>query len=46
MVNNMEELTTALVTGFTGIAGDMVGAIGSITPVALPVMAAVAVVGL
>lgn len=42
----MTELTTALVTGFTNVATDMVNAIGSIVPVVLPVMAAVAVVGL
>lgn len=42
----MSDLTNALVSGFTSIAGDMVSAIGSIVPVALPVLAAVAVVGL
>lgn len=46
MVNNMETLTTALVTGFTNVTTDMVGAIGSIVPVALPVLAAITVVGL
>lgn len=42
----METLTTALVTGFTNVTTDMVSAIGSIVPVALPVLAAVTVVGL
>ena len=42
----MENLTTALVSGFTTVASDMMTAIGSIVPVALPLMAAVAVVGL
>ena len=45
-MNNMSDLTNALVAGFTTVATDMTGAIGSIVPVALPVMAAVAVVGL
>lgn len=42
----MEALTTALVSGFTDIASDMLGAIGSIVPAALPVMGGVAVVGI
>ena len=39
----MEALTTALVTGLGGVADNMLGTIGSIVPVALPVMGGVAV---
>lgn len=42
----MEALTTALTTGFTSIVGDMMTAIGSIVPVALPVVGAIAVVSI
>lgn len=34
----MSALTTALTTGFTTIAGDMLSGMGAIVPVALPVL--------
>ena len=42
----MEALTTSLVSGLTTTATDMLGAVGSIVPVALPVMGGIAVVGI
>ena len=42
----METLVTSLTSGFTSIVSDMMGAIGSIVPVALPVVGAIAVVGI
>lgn len=42
----MEALTTALVTGLSDTADGMLGAIGSIVPIALPVMGGIAVVGI
>lgn len=41
----MTELVTAITTGFGTIAGDMLSAIGAITPAALPVLGGVLVVG-
>lgn len=41
----MEALITALTTGFTTISTDMLSAIGSITPVLLPVMGSFMIVG-
>ena len=40
----MEALTTALISGLTSLASDMMGAIGSIVPIALPVMGGISVV--
>lgn len=40
----METVTTALTTAISGFADDAMGAIGSIVPVALPIMGAVLVV--
>lgn len=42
----MEVLTTSLTTGFTDMASGMLSAIGSIVPVAMPVMGGTAVVGM
>ena len=42
----MEAVTTSLVTAITSFAGDAMGAIGSIVPVALPIMGAIVVVGI
>lgn len=42
----MEGLVTSLTSGFSTIATDMLSAIGSIVPVALPVLGGVAVVGI
>lgn len=42
----MEALTTALTGGLTSLASDMMGAIGSIVPIALPIMGGIAVVGI
>lgn len=41
----MEALTTALTSGFSTIATDVLSAMGSIAPVALPVLGAGVVVG-
>lgn len=41
----METVTSGLTTGIANAATDMMGAIGDILPVALPVMAAIAVIG-
>lgn len=42
----MEAVTKSLVDGITTFAGDAMGAIGSIVPVALPIMGAIVVVGI
>ncbi len=42
----MEALTTALTTGLSTTATDMLGAVGAIVPIALPVMGGIAVVGI
>ena len=42
----MEAVTTSLVTAITSFAGDAMGDIGSIVPVALPIMGAIVVVGI
>ena len=42
----METVTTALTTAISGFATDAMGAIGSIVPVALPIMGAIVVVGI
>ena len=42
----MEAISTGLVTSFTSIAGDMTSAIADILPVAIPVMGAIAVIGI
>lgn len=42
----MEALTTALTTGLGTVATDMLGALGSIIPIAIPVMGGVAVVNI
>lgn len=42
----MEALVTSLTTGFTSVATQMMSAIGSIVPVALPVLGGVMVVGI
>nr|DAH90009.1 MAG TPA: major coat protein [Inoviridae sp.] len=39
----MEEFVTALVTAFTSVATDTLGAISKIAPVALPVLGAIIV---
>lgn len=41
----MEDVTTGLSTGIANAATSMMSAIGDILPVALPVMAAIAVIG-
>lgn len=42
----MEAVVTALKTAITSFAGDAMGAIGAIVPVALPIMGAIVVVGI
>ena len=42
----MEAVTTALTTGISTIASDAMSAIGAVIPVALPIMGAIAVVGI
>lgn len=42
----MEAITSAMTTGFSTAATDMLGAIGSILPVVIPVAAAMAVIGI
>lgn len=42
----MEALTTALTTGFSTVVDDMMSSVGSIVPIALPVMGGIAVVGI
>lgn len=44
--NAMDALTTALSTGFSGIADSCIGAIGTIAPAALPILGAMVVIGL
>lgn len=39
-------VTSALTTGITTIAGDAMSAVGSVVPVALPIMGAIVVVGI
>lgn len=41
----MEEVTSAITTGFTSVASSMTGIIGDIIPIALPVIGAILVVG-
>lgn len=43
---SLSAVTTALKEGITSVAGDALSAIGSIVPVALPIMGAMAVVGI
>lgn len=40
----MEGLITALTTGFGTVVGDVLSAIGTIAPVALPIMGAIIVI--
>ncbi len=42
----METVVSSLTTAITGFATDAMGAIGSIVPVALPIMGAIVVVGI
>ena len=42
----MAAITTALTTGFSSIATDALGAIGSIIPVVLPIAGAFVLVGI
>lgn len=42
----MEAVTTALTSGISTIAGDAMSAVGAVVPVALPIMGAIAVVGI
>lgn len=42
----MADITTALVSGFTTMATDALGAIGDIIPVVLPILAAVIVISI
>lgn len=42
----MEGVVTSLTTAVSGFASDAMGAIGSILPVALPIMGAIVVVGI
>lgn len=42
----MEALVTSLTTGFTSTANSMMSAVGSIVPVALPVLGGLLVVGI
>ena len=42
----MDALVTSLTSGFTTVANNMMSAIGSIVPVALPVLGGVMVVGI
>lgn len=41
----MEAFITSLTSAFSGLATDVMSAIGSIAPVALPVMGAIVVIG-
>lgn len=41
----MQDVVTGLTTGISNAATDMMSAIGDILPVALPVMGAIAVIG-
>lgn len=43
---DVSSVTTALTAGVTSIASDAMSAIGSVIPVALPIMGAVVVVGI
>lgn len=43
---SLSGVTTALTNGITTVASDALSAIGSIVPVALPIMGAMAVVGI
>lgn len=43
---SLSGVTTALTNGITTVANDALSAIGSIIPVALPIMGAIAVVGI
>lgn len=45
-VSSLSTVTTALTNGIKSIATDAMSAIGSIIPVALPIMGAIAVVGI
>lgn len=42
----MEGITTSLVTAITTFSGEAMSTIGSIVPVALPIMGAIVVVGI
>ena len=42
----MDAVTTALTTGITSIASGAMDAVGKVIPVALPVMGAIAIVGI
>lgn len=44
-VSAMDTVISALTTGLTDVAGDILGAIGSILPIALPIMGAMIVIG-
>lgn len=44
--SGMDAVTTALVSGVSDIATSGMGAIGSVIPVALPIMGAIVVVGI
>ena len=43
---DVSTVTTALTTGISSIANDAMSAIGSVIPVALPIMGAIVVVGI
>lgn len=42
----MEAITSALTTGISSIGNDAMSAVGSVIPVALPIMGAIVVVGI
>lgn len=42
----MDAVTKALTDGISSVAGDAMSAIGGVVPVALPIMGAIAVVGI